>query len=354
MKLLIAAGGTGGHIFPGVAVGQTFAADSGNEVFFTGTSYGLEDKLIPSYGFRLLKVEAKPFYGRSPLTKVRTLLTLLHGMLQARSIIKKERPQAILGMGGFTSVPVVLAGLQMHVPCFIHEQNVVPGMANKLLARRVLATFVSFAETERYLKAREIIHTGLPVRKTMRGKRAEKAGSNFNIFIFGGSRGARSINDAVLALLPYLEAFRHTSLSHQTGAEDFERIKAGYAASSVVHDVFPFTDVMENYYNNADVVIARAGASTIFELSYFRKPAIFVPYPFSAGGHQWKNAAHVESIGGAYVIGNSELSGERLYTAVTELRENPEELIRMGRNIGGIYIDGAEERVIRGIQASVS
>jgi UDP-N-acetylglucosamine--N-acetylmuramyl-(pentapeptide) pyrophosphoryl-undecaprenol N-acetylglucosamine transferase len=257
-------------------------------------------------------------------------------------------------MGGFTSVPVVLAGLQMHIPCFIHEQNVVPGMANKLLARMVTATFVSFAETERYLKAKEIIHTGLPVRKAMRGKRAEKSGTNFNVFIFGGSRGARSINDAVLALLPYLEAFRNTSLSHQTGTEDFERIKAGYAASSVVHDVFPFTDVMENYYNNADVVIARAGASTIFELSYFRKPAIFVPYPFSAGGHQWKNAAYVESIGGAYVIGNSELSGERLYTAITELRENPEELIRMGRNIGGIYIDGAEERVIRGIQASVS
>ncbi len=354
MKLLIAAGGTGGHIFPGVAVGQTFAADSGNEVFFTGTSYGLEDRLIPSYGFRLLKVEAKPFYGRSPLTKVKTLLTLLHGMLQARGIIKKERPQAILGMGGFTSVPVLLAGLQMHVPCFIHEQNVFPGMANKLLARRVRATFVSFAETGRYIKAREVIHTGLPVRKTMRGKRTDKKGDDFNVFIFGGSRGARSINDAVLALLPYLEAFRHTSLSHQTGTEDFERIRAGYSGSSVAHDVFPFTDVMENYYNNADIVVARAGASTIFELSYFRKPAIFVPYPFSAGGHQWKNAAYVESVGGAYVIGNSELSGERLYTALTELRENPEELTKMGQNIGTIYIDGAEERVIRGIQASVS
>ncbi len=230
-------------------------------------------------------------------------------MLQARRVIRIEKPDAILGMGGFTSVPVLLAGLYGRVPCFIHEQNVYPGMANRLLARRARATFISFADTADYLKARSVVHTGNPIRKTMRGKRMEKADGNFNIFVFGGSRGARTINEGVLALLPYLEAYKQTGLYHQTGGEDFAHVAAGYGGSSTTHEVFPFTDQMEKYYNLADIVISRAGASTIFELSYFGKPAILVPYPFSAGGHQWKNASAVENAGGGYVIGNSEVSG---------------------------------------------
>ncbi|OPY64995.1 MAG: UDP-N-acetylglucosamine--N-acetylmuramyl-(pentapeptide) pyrophosphoryl-undecaprenol N-acetylglucosamine transferase [Syntrophorhabdaceae bacterium PtaU1.Bin034] len=354
MKLLIAAGGTGGHIFPGVSVAEAFAADKGNEVFFTGTPYGLEERLIPGYGFRLIKIEAKPFTGRSPADKAKTVLAVVKGTTQAIRVIKTEKPDAILGMGGFTSVPVVLAGLLLRKPCFIHEQNVIPGMANKLLARKVKATFISFDDTAKYLRARDVIHTGNPIRRNMRGKRGEKPDRNFNIFVFGGSRGARSINNAVLQLLPYLEAFKQTVLYHQTGGEDFERIKGGYEGFGTSHQVFAFTDEMEKYYNLADVVVARAGASTIFELAYFGKPAILVPYPFSAGGHQWKNASYVERAGGGHVIGNDELSGERLYTAITELRENPEELGRMSENIRSIYVEDAEQKVVRGIQARVS
>jgi UDP-N-acetylglucosamine--N-acetylmuramyl-(pentapeptide) pyrophosphoryl-undecaprenol N-acetylglucosamine transferase len=354
MKLLIAAGGTGGHIFPGVSVAEAFVADKGNEVLFTGTPYGLEERLIPSYGFRLVKITARPFSGRSPIAKAGTLLALVKGLFQARRVIKSEKPDAILGMGGFTSVPVVLAGLYEGVPCFIHEQNVYPGMANRLLARRARATFVSFAETARYLAARQVIHTGNPIRKNMRGKAAEKADSAFNIFVFGGSRGAKAINDGVLEMLPYLEAYRQTGIYHQAGTDDFSRVEAGYAGSSTTHEVFPFTNEMEKYYNLADVVICRAGASTIFELSYFGKPAILVPYPYAAGGHQWKNASAVEKAGGAYVMGNSEVSGERLYTAITELRENPDELARMRGAIRSIYVEDAELKVLRGIQAGVS
>ena len=216
------------------------------------------------------------------------------------------------------------------------------------------AVFVSFAETARYFRARQVVHTGNPIRKTMRGKREAKKGPDFTIFIFGGSRGARSVNNAALELLPYLEAYKHTALYHQTGGDDFERVRAGYEGSGTASVVFPFTDHMEDYYNLADVVISRAGASTIFELSYFRKPAVFIPYPFAAGAHQWKNASYVESVGGGYVIENSEVSGEKLYTAITSLRENPEELSRMAENIGTIYVEGAEEKVVREIQARVS
>jgi UDP-N-acetylglucosamine--N-acetylmuramyl-(pentapeptide) pyrophosphoryl-undecaprenol N-acetylglucosamine transferase len=354
MKLLIAAGGTGGHIFPGISVAESFIENAANEVFFTGTSYGLEERLIPSRGFRLVKIEAKPFAGGSPVAKVRTLLALVKGLIQALGVIKTEKPDAILGMGGFTCVPMVLGGLIRRVPCFVHEQNVSPGMANKLLSPRAQATFVSFAETTHYIKAKKIVHTGSPIRKQMRGKRAQKTDDNFSLFVFGGSRGARSINDGILGLLPYLEGFRKTAIYHQTGNDDFERIKAGYTGFQTIHDVFPFTDEMEKYYNLADVVISRAGASTIFELSYFGKPAILVPYPYSAGDHQWKNASQVESTGGGYIIGNSEFSGERIYHAITELREDPEELVRMSDNIGSIYVEDSERKIVREIEQSVS
>ncbi len=354
MKLLIAAGGTGGHIFPGVSVAEAFVSDKGNEVFFAGTPYGLEERLVPSYGFRLVKITARPFLGRGPIAKAGTLIALAKGLTQARRLIKSEKPDAILGMGGFTSVPVVLAGFHAGVPCFIHEQNVYPGMANRLLARWAKATFISFAETSQYLRARKVVRTGNPIRKSMRGKAAQQRDSNFNIFVFGGSRGARAINDGVLGLLPYLEAYKQTGVYHQAGTDDFDRVSQGYRGSSTIHEVFPFTNEMEKYYNLADIVISRAGASTIFELSYFGKPAILVPYPFAAGGHQLKNASAVEKAGGALVIRNDEVSGERFHTAITELRERPEELSRMRDAIRSIYVEDAELKVVRGIQAGVS
>jgi len=354
MKLLIAAGGTGGHIFPGVSVAEAFASTKENEVFFAGTPYGLEERLVPSYGFRLVKITARPFLGRGPMAKAGTLFALAKGLSQARRLIGSEKPDAILGMGGFASVPVVLAGLFERVPCFIHEQNVYPGMANRLLARWVKAAFVSFAETSQYLRARKVVHTGNPIRKSMRGKATQKGDVNFNIFVFGGSRGAKTINDGVLELLPYLEAYKQTAIYHQAGSDDFNRVSEGYRGSSTIHEVFPFTNEMEKYYNLADIVVSRAGASTIFELSYFGKPAILVPYPFAAGGHQWKNASAVEKAGGAYVIGNGEVSGERFYTAITELREHPDELSRMREAIRSIYVEDAELKVVRGIEAGVS
>ncbi len=354
MKLLIAAGGTGGHIFPGISVAEAFIGRPGNEVIFAGTRYGLEESLIPAAGFRLVRIEARPFAGQGTAAKAGTMVSLARGFVQARRLIRSEKPRAILGMGGFTCVPVLLAGLSLRVPSFLHEQNVYPGMANRLLAGRVKAVFVSFAGTIGYLRAKDVAHTGNPIRKSMRGKRDQETDGNFNIFVFGGSRGAKSINDGVLALLPYLEAYRHTAIYHQTGKEDFERVEAGYSGCSTIHQVFPFTNEMGKYYNLADVVVSRAGASTVFELSYFGKPAILVPYPYSAGGHQWKNASYVESMGGAYVIGNSEISGEVLYRVLTELRENPDELARMREGIRSIYVEDAEERIIEGIEARVS
>ena len=177
-------------------------------------------------------------------------------------------------------------------------------------------------------------------------KRTEDA---FSIFVFGGSRGARSVNESVLTLLPLLESHKNVFIYHQTGAEDFERIKNAYGNTSVKHEVFPFTDRMGDYYELSDVVISRAGASTIFELAYFKKAAILIPYPFSAGQHQWKNASYVESIGGGYVIGNNDASGERLYEVIKHLMKERALLKKMGENIGKMYVEDSEDRIIKGI-----
>jgi UDP-N-acetylglucosamine--N-acetylmuramyl-(pentapeptide) pyrophosphoryl-undecaprenol N-acetylglucosamine transferase len=354
MKLLIAAGGTGGHIFPGLAVAEAFiAANGANEVLFVGTPHGMERKIIPAYGFRLLEIDARPYAGQSVLHKIATIARLAQGVARCMSILRREKPAAVIGMGGFTCVPVMLAASLLRLPRFLHEQNVVPGLANQLLSRIANRTFISFAVTREFLKD-SALHTGNPIRKKLRVEPLPRTDELFNIFVFGGSRGAHSINEAVLLLLPYLESYKNAAIYHQTGNDDYETVKKAYAAVKVPHEVFPFTDEMEKYYGLSDVVISRAGASTIFELSYFRKPAVLVPYPFSAGAHQWKNAAHAEEIGGAYVISNDELNGERLHAVLKELREQPELRTKMAQNMATIYVDNAEEQIVRGMTQRVS
>ncbi len=354
MKLLIAAGGTGGHIFPGLAVAEAFvSADTTHEVLFVGTPQGMEGNIIPANGFRLLMVDARPFAGQSMLQKVAAIARLAKGIMRCMAILRRERPHAVIGMGGFTCVPVMLAAFLLRVPRFLHEQNVVPGLANQLLSRIATRTFVSFAATRDMLKG-SVLHTGNPIRKKLRVEPHPRSDTMFNIFVFGGSRGARSINNAILLLLPYLESYKTTAIYHQTGRDDYDAVKTAYESVTFPHEVFPFTDEMEKYYGLSDVVISRAGASTIFELAYFKKPAVLVPYPFSAGAHQWKNAAHVEQAGGAYVISNEELSGEKLHGVLKELFEQPEARAEMARNMGTIYVANAEQLIVRGMTHRVS
>jgi UDP-N-acetylglucosamine--N-acetylmuramyl-(pentapeptide) pyrophosphoryl-undecaprenol N-acetylglucosamine transferase len=256
-------------------------------------------------------------------------------------------------MGGFTSVPVIFAGAILGIPTFLHEQNAEPGLANKVLSKYAKATFISFEESGEFLKSKGVYYTGNPVRQAVKGAREAKNDETFGIFVFGGSRGAKSINESILSLLPYLGDYKNIVIYHQTGAEDYARIQAAYEKTDIRHEVFPFTDNMAHYYNRSDVVISRAGASTIFELAYFRKAAILIPYPFSAGQHQWKNASHVENAGGGYIIGNDEASGERLHDVIKHLMNEPVLLKQMGENIGRLYVDDSQERIISKMQEEV-
>lgn len=356
MKLLISAGGTGGHVFPGIAVADAFiSSEPGNEVVFIGTRYGLESKVVPQSGYRLLFVEARQFSGRNIAYKFITIASLVKGIHRCMSLIKKEKPDAILGMGGFTSVPTVIAGFILGIPIFLHEQNVQPGLANKMLAKYAKTIFISFEETRNYIGRGKIVCTGNPVRASVKTKIEDKKGDSFAIFIFGGSRGARSINQSAVDMLRYMDDYRdRVTIFHQTGVEDYEGTKDIYRTSGIRHEVFSFTDKMADYYNKADVVISRAGASTIFELSYFKKPAILIPYPYSAGQHQWKNALQVESLGGGYIIENSEATGERLFYVIKKLMDEPELLKKMGENMGRLYIEDSEGLIIKGIKDGIS
>ena len=355
MRLVISAGGTGGHIFPGIAVAEALMEkDAASSVLFIGTPYGLEGKFIPDAGFRLSLIEAHQFLGRSPIHKMITILRILKGIFMARSILKRERPDAILGMGGFTSVPVILAGRMLGIPCFIHEQNVQPGLANKFLSKLALMTFISFEGTREYLGGKKTLHTGNPLRKSLKKPEGIKKEGSFGIFVFGGSRGAKSINDAVLTLLPYLENHKNAVVYHQTGSDDLERVRETYSGSPVAHEVFSFTNEMEKYYALSDVVISRAGATTIFELAFFRKAAILIPYPYSAGNHQWQNAAYVEASGGCYLVGNDEATGERLFGVISHLMKEQELSREMGMNIGKIFVEDAALRIIGGIEHGLS
>jgi len=356
MKLFIAAGGTGGHVFPGIAVAERFTAMSkDNVVIFIGTKGGIENRVVPASGYRLIHVEARQFSGRNVLYKFVTVAGLVKSIHDCLNIIKKENPHAILGMGGFASVPMVIAGFLHKTPIFLHEQNVQPGLANKILAKYAKSIFISFEDTKHYLHKAHTILTGNPIRGLLKTITEPVKKDYLGIFVFGGSRGARSINQAVIDLLNYLGEYKDKMVMfHQTGFDDYEGVKEIYKNSGIRHEVFPFTDNMAYYYRNADLVISRSGASTIFELAYFKKPAILIPYPFSAGQHQWKNALQVERIGGGHIIENQEANGERLFYVIKKLMDEPELLKQMGENIGKLYIEDAEGLIIKGILNGIS
>lgn len=355
MKLVISAGGTGGHIFPGIAVAESLIArNTGDTAVFIGTPYGLEKTIIPDAGFKLHLIEAHQFLGRSVIHKAVTLLRIVKGIAMCLKILKMEKPDAILGMGGFTSVPVILAGRMLGIPCFIHEQNVEPGLANKLLSRITQAVFVSFDETAKKMPPGQAVHSGNPLRQKLQRIKGIKNPTSFGIFVFGGSRGAKSINDAVVSLLPFLTEYKNVAVYHQTGAEDLERIRDAYSRTRIAHEVFAFTNEMEKYYALSNVIISRAGATTIFELAFFRKASILIPYPYSAGNHQWQNAAYVEKKGGCHLVNNDEATGERLFGLIRQLMTDKELIKQMGENLGRIFVDNAALRIIGGIEHGLS
>ena len=348
MRLIIAGGGTGGHLFPGIAVAEEFLARGPeNEVLFVGTERGIEARLLPKLGYRLALISASGMKGMGTTRKLMSAGRLLYGYAQSRKILKEFRPDLVLGVGGYASAPLVLAARGMGIRCFVHEQNAAPGLTNKILGRLVEKIFVSMPESESFFPGNNTLMTGNPIRKEILWgfhERVRSTGDLFSLLVFGGSAGAQRVNSAMLEALPHLESVRERlRITHQTGEKDLERVREGYRAAGFQAQVLSFIDNMSQAYGAADLVICRAGATTIAEVTACGKGCIFIPYPYAADDHQRKNAESLLTRDAGFMILEEDLSGEKLAAEILTLMEQPERLEQVEKNARTLaHLDAAQ------------
>ena len=330
LKVVIAGGGTGGHIFPGIAIAQEFKRrNPASDITFVGTARGMETRIVPREGFRLELIEVAALKRVSAAKRIKSLLMLPKSFFAVRSLIRRIRPDLVVGVGGYASGPVVLIAALMGVPTMVAEQNALPGFTNRVLSRFVKAAAVSFAEAGEFFGRKAEI-TGNPVRSDFFAIPGKKTGDSLHLLITGGSQGARAINESMVAALPLLAELKdRISITHQTGEADFEKMSSAYRDSGVKAEVKPFIEKMVDEFSRADLVICRAGATTVAELAAAGKPAIMIPFPFAADDHQRKNAEAIEHAGAGRMILQAELTPERLADEILSLARNPQVLVSM-------------------------
>ena len=355
MKIVIAGGGTGGHLFPALAVAKKIEkmfADA--RVTFVGTARGIEARIVPKEGYDLRFIRSEGLVGKSVYRTVRSLLKISLSLHDAYKILKNIRPDVVLGVGGYSSGPVLLCARLMGIPTIIHEQNTVPGLANKILGKFVDRIAVTYYESMKYFPADSAVVTGNPVREEIfsgdrdRGyERFSLEEGVFTVFVFGGSLGASRINEAVGTALESLEDLKENiQFLHQTGNRDLDKVKNIYAEKQFKGTVVPFAYEMADAYAVADLVISRAGATTIAELMACGKPAILVPYPHAAANHQEVNAKRLWDMGAAMVVLEKDLTGEGLAEMIRDMTEDPDSLREMGQISKSLSCREATEKVI--------
>ncbi|HEX3145441.1 MAG TPA: undecaprenyldiphospho-muramoylpentapeptide beta-N-acetylglucosaminyltransferase [Pyrinomonadaceae bacterium] len=330
MRVLIAAGGTGGHIYPGIAVAnEIMRRDPASVVRFVGTARGLENRLVPQAGFELSLIESAGLVNMGLAQRLRGLAVLPKSFLAARRLIKEFRPDVVVGAGGYVSGPVLMTASFMRVPTVLMESNAVPGFTNRRLARFVDAAAVSFEAAQRYFPGNAVV-TGNPVRREFfEIKPKQRDAQKISLLLFGGSQGSRAINEAMVAALPHLASQRERlQVTHQTGPADFARVRDAYAANGWQNaDVREYIDQMMEAFATHDLIVSRAGATTSAEVMAAGKAAIMVPLPGQL--EQQRNAEALQNAGAARMILQSELSGERVAREITELINAPERISEM-------------------------
>lgn len=349
MKLLLAGGGTGGHLFPAVALAQRLLeTEPEAQVRFVGTERGIEARILPQLGLPLETIEIAGFVGKGAFAKLGLLFLGPKSLWQSRRILAEFRPDAVVGVGGYASAPVLLAALLRGIPTLIHEQNVWPGLTNRLLARWVKRVCLSYADSDRFFPRGRTVVTGNPLRRGMEDCPTVSCGKP-TLLVFGGSRGARAINEAVAAALPRLEAFRgDLEILHQTGTEDLQRTREAYQrAGWDPQGVVPFIDDMAGAYARAHLVVCRAGATTMAELTACGRPAIMIPFPQAAADHQTANARALARKGAALMLPQQELTPERLAKLVAGLLKDRPRLHSMSAAAKSLGKAGAADRILR-------
>ncbi|ORJ62467.1 undecaprenyldiphospho-muramoylpentapeptide beta-N-acetylglucosaminyltransferase [Geothermobacter hydrogeniphilus] len=330
MKMLLAGGGTGGHLFPAVAIAQQLLrTDPDAETLFVGTERGIEARVLPQLGLALKTIDIAGFVGRSLAAKLALAPKLLRSLRQSLKIIDQFRPDVVVGVGGYASGPVLLAAKRRGCPILIHEQNAAPGLTNRLLGRLAGRICLTFDESAAFFRGNTVL-TGNPVRSTM-ADCPPLPESPPTLLVFGGSRGARAINQAMVGALPHLESWRgRLKIIHQTGDEDLETVQGAYREAGWKDaEIRAFIDDMADVYARSQLVVCRAGATTIAELTACGRPAVLIPYPHAAGDHQNANARSLAKKGAALLLPQTQLDGKRLATLVADLLDDRRRLLEM-------------------------
>ncbi|MEZ4398797.1 MAG: undecaprenyldiphospho-muramoylpentapeptide beta-N-acetylglucosaminyltransferase [Kofleriaceae bacterium] len=358
MRVLIAGGGTGGHLFPGVAIAEEVRArDAGAAVQFVGTARGIEARVLPELGWDLALIQVSGLKTVGAWGAVKGLARLPRALWQARRIVKRFKPDAVIGVGGYASGPVVLMAWLARVPTAICEQNSIPGFTNKLLGRLVRRVFLAFAESRRFFKASKIEMSGNPVRRDLVARLsapstpAPPSAAQLTVLVSGGSLGAVAVNELASQALIALAKERALTVIHQTGQADADKIAARYREAGVTAEVTAFVKDMAAAYLRADLIVCRAGATTVAELAIAGKPAIFIPYPFAADNHQERNAAEMAAAGAALSYRQADLTADQLAAAIEPLLDDDARRAAMGATMRSLARPHAAGVIVEWCQA---
>ncbi|MFY9747823.1 MAG: undecaprenyldiphospho-muramoylpentapeptide beta-N-acetylglucosaminyltransferase [Acidobacteriaceae bacterium] len=346
-RILIAGGGTGGHIIPALAIADELKARHAFEILFVGTARGLESRLVPQAGYRLELIRVGQLNHVSLATRLKTLVDLPTGLWQCVKLLRQFRPAVVIGVGGYASGPAMGAAILLGIPTLAFEPNAVPGLANRLVGSRVKAAAVNFEPAARYFRNAHV--TGIPVRADFFRLASRPAGAPPHLLVFGGSQGARVLNIVMAKIAAaLLEAVPGLTILHQAGARHAETTQAAYKDSGAPADrwqVEAFLDDMPRRFAAADLVLARSGASTVAELAAAGKPAVLIPFAQAADDHQRRNAEVMAQAGAARVLLEADLTPEQLRGTLSDLLSQPDQLRAMAKSARSLAHPDAARRI---------
>ena len=364
MKVIIAAAGTAGHINPGIAIANKIKKEIPNsKIIFIGTIRGLENDLVPRAGYELKTIEAYGIQKRINITNIKNFLKTIKGFSEAKEIIKEEKPDLVIGTGGYICGAVLTAAAKQNIPTMLHESNAYPGLAVRMLAKRTTTIMVGFKEAkEKLTKAKRVVLTGTPTKISNTRIDKDKVKKDLGItndlpivLIFGGSQGAKAINDIVLQIIKN-KLNKNYQIIWAPGKNQYEIIKSELLKENIdINNVknakiIPYIYNMQEMMAISDLIIARSGAMTITELSIMEKPAIFIPLPSRNANRQEDNARVLEKLNAARVILEEDLSCDKLEETIEQLIVDRKELEQMGKNGAEIAIDNAEDKIFEKIK----
>jgi UDP-N-acetylglucosamine--N-acetylmuramyl-(pentapeptide) pyrophosphoryl-undecaprenol N-acetylglucosamine transferase len=367
-RYIISGGGTGGHLYPAISVAEELLRqgltkkNSKEDILFVGTQRGIEARVIPQEGYRIEFLNVSGFVGKSLPKKIAALFKFALSFKDAWRILQRFRPVAVIGCGGYASLTMTLTASLKGIPTIILEQNSVPGLANRVLGRVVDAVCITYAESMAYFPKEKTFHTGNPIRSKILNAEPSEAlklfpidSSKKTVFVFGGSAGATAINNALIEALPYLLDLKlYLQFIHQTGEKDYDKVTEHYKKAGFSAYVFKFIEHMAEAYSLADLLICRAGASTLSEITAAGKASILIPYPYAAANHQEKNALRLEALNAARVLKERDLSGEHLAATIRKLLIESKQYLEMAKAASLIGMPEATEKVVSIIVSTIN